>query len=89
MAVAEDVQVAVLSEVEVHTEFQQPRTEHAQRLAPHGEVAILRQNRVGVEHVIEIDAHDRSGVTEPQYLARPEIGLIETIADTSCPLERR
>ena len=35
---------ARLSKVEVHAELEQPCTQHTERLPPHGEVAVLRQD---------------------------------------------
>src|SRR4051794_19302604 len=68
-------------EVEIRGELDQPRIEHAERLAIERERAVLRRHGIGVERVEQIHVQRRAHAAEAQNLANAEVELVEPIAE--------
>src|SRR4026208_1208078 len=67
------------SEVELHTDTRDARRKNRRGLAEHGEAGIFRQDRIRIEHVVDIQIHLRPGAAKSQDLAETQIELIPPV----------
>src|ERR1700748_3622737 len=63
----------ILSKVDLRAEVEQTSFEHLLRWLPHREVVVLEQDRVGIEHVVDVQADVRARVAEAQDLTDSQV----------------
>src|SRR5262245_23104095 len=72
--------LSVRSEVDLYADARDARREDRCRLAEDGKAHIFRQDRIRIEHVVDVQIYLRPGAPEPKDFAEPQIQSIATVA---------